>query len=193
MKEQSDIAIIDRVKAGDEKADAIIVKRYEEQEARTVIGMLGANDEAEDVGLEVFIRFYNSIDQYRGDSSLGTYLSRIAINLSLNALKKTKKKRLFLSFSSNNDEENKNNTLENRVVAEDDFTATDNKEMVQLALSRIDPKFRSIIVLRLLEGYSTKETAEALEIPTGTVLSRLSRAQEKLKIALTELGYQHGD
>lgn len=193
MKEQSDIAIIDRVKAGDEQAYAIIVKRYEGQVARTVIGMLGSNDEAEDVGLEVFIRFYNSIDQYRGDSSLGTYLSRIAINLSLNALKQTKRKRLFLSFSPNNEEDNKNNTLENRVLAEDDFTATDNKEMVQLALSRIDPKFRSIIVLRMLEGYSTKETAEALEIPTGTVLSRLSRAQEKLKSALTELGYQHGD
>lgn len=191
MEETSDIAIIEQVKAGDEQAFSIIVKRYQQQVARTVIGMLGKTDEADDVGQEVFIRFYKAIEQYRGESALGTYLSRIAINLSLNALKKNKRRRLFTSIGSDNDE-NKNNTLDNRAIADDEYEANDNKEMVQLALGKLDPKFRAIIVLRMLEGYSTKETAETLNIPTGTVLSRLSRAQEKLKEALTKLGYQHG-
>lgn len=191
MEETSDIAIIEQVKAGDEQAFSIIVKRYQQQVARTVIGMLGKTDEADDVGQEVFIRFYKAIEQYRGESALGTYLSRIAINLSLNALKKNKRRRLFTSIGSDNDE-NKNNTLDNRAIADDEYEANDNKEMVQLALGQLDPKFRAIIVLRMLEGYSTKETAETLNIPTGTVLSRLSRAQEKLKEALTKLGYQHG-
>lgn len=192
MKEKSDIAIIEQIKAGDEQAFSIIVKRYQQQVARTVIGMLGKTDEADDVGQEVFIRFYNAIEQYRGESALGTYLSRIAINLSLNALKKNKRKRLFTTFSNDQDNNN-NNTLDNKVVADDEFKAKDQQELVQLALSYLDPKFRSIIVLRMLEGYSTKETAETLNIPTGTVLSRLSRAQDKLKEALTKLGYQHGN
>ena len=190
MKEKDDIAIIKSVKAGNTEAYSIIVNRYRQQVARAVMGMLGNTAEADDVGQEVFIRFYKSIEQYRGESSLGTYLTRIGINLSLNALKKQKRHRIFQSFKNNDDSNNTNNTLEQKAVANDDFSAKDNQELVQLALSYLDPKFRSIIVLRMLEGYSTKETAETLNLPTGTVLSRLSRAQEKLKTKLVELGYQ---
>lgn len=189
MKEKDDIAIIESVKAGNTEAFSIIVNRYRQQVARAVIGMLGNTAEADDVGQEVFIRFYKSIEQYRGESSLGTYLTRIGINLSLNALKKQKKHRIFQSFKTN-DDNNTNNILEQKAVANDDFSAKDNQELVQLALTHLDPKFRSIIVLRMLEGYSTKETAETLNLPTGTVLSRLSRAQEKLKTKLVELGYK---
>ena len=190
MKEQSDIAIIEQIKVGNEQAFSLIVQRYQQQVARTVIGMLGQVDEVDDVGQEVFIRFYNSIDQYRGESSLSTYLSRIAINLSLNALKKKKRRHIFAKIGSNN---TPNDSIENTAIANDRFEEKDKQEIVQLALNQLEPKFRVIIVLRMLEGYSTKETAEALNIPSGTVLSRLSRAQEKFKTALTKLGYQHGN
>jgi RNA polymerase sigma-70 factor (ECF subfamily) len=55
------------------------------------------------------------------------------------------------------------------------------REMVQRAIQKLEGKFRSVLVLRLIDGYSTEETAEILHIPVGTVLSRLSRAQKKLK------------
>jgi RNA polymerase sigma-70 factor (ECF subfamily) len=61
------------------------------------------------------------------------------------------------------------------------------KEIVGKALASLDPKFRIIVTMRLLQGYSTKETAEILNIPLGTVLSRLSRAQEQLKEKLKML------
>ena len=57
--------------------------------------------------------------------------------------------------------------------------------LIQRAIQKLDPKFRSVIVLRLMDGYSTTETAEILKIPTGTVLSRLARAQKKLKELLS--------
>ena len=61
------------------------------------------------------------------------------------------------------------------------------KEIVNKALSGLDPKFRIIVTMRLLQGYSTKETAEILNLPLGTVLSRLSRAQEQLREKLKML------
>lgn len=61
------------------------------------------------------------------------------------------------------------------------------KELVNKALIKMDPKFRIIVAMRLLQGYSTKETAEILDLPVGTVLSRLSRAQEQLKGILEKL------
>ncbi len=63
----------------------------------------------------------------------------------------------------------------------------DNKRIVQMGLEKLDPKLRSVIVLRLIDGYSTKETATILNLPLGTVLSRLARAQMKLKEILTPL------
>jgi len=63
----------------------------------------------------------------------------------------------------------------------------DTKQAVDEALQKLEPKFRSVVVLRMLQGYSTKETAEILKLPLGTVLSRLARAQGKLKILLKYL------
>ena len=63
----------------------------------------------------------------------------------------------------------------------------DAKEIVDKALQKLDPRFRVIVAMRMLQGYSTKETAEILELPLGTVLSRLSRAQEQLKEILEKL------
>jgi RNA polymerase sigma-70 factor (ECF subfamily) len=63
----------------------------------------------------------------------------------------------------------------------------DTKKAVNHALQQLEPKFRSVVVLRMLQGYSTKETADILKLPLGTVLSRLSRAQEKLKDLLKYL------
>ena len=65
--------------------------------------------------------------------------------------------------------------------------AREAKETVTKALQGLDPKFRVIVVMRMLQGYSTKETAEILDLPMGTVLSRLSRAQEQLRNILEKL------
>jgi RNA polymerase sigma-70 factor, ECF subfamily len=172
----SDIELIKRVEGGDRQAFTIIVERYRRQVAKSVIGMLGNTPEADDVGQEVFIRFYQSIERFRGESSLGTYLTRIAINLSLNELKRRKRK-AFLFFRDDN------NTMSEINVEDADRSdmVFDDNELVNMALSKLEPNFRAIVVLRLIEGYSTKETAETLGLPQGTVLSRLSRAQEKLK------------
>ena len=143
--------------------------------------MLGAGPESEDVGQEVFIRFYKSIDSFRGDASLRTYLTRIAINLSLNALKRRKRGE---SRTSGKPVEELN------LVGGDDredFDARERRDLVHRALEQIDEKHRAVVLLRMIEGYSTAETAEILQLPQGTILSRLSRGMKKIEEVLRPL------
>jgi RNA polymerase sigma-70 factor (ECF subfamily) len=174
----TDDQLIQASREGDENAFKQLIKRYESRVAATVIGMLGNCPEAEDVGQETFIRFYNHLDKFRGDASVGTYLTRIAINLSLNELKRRKRKSLVF-FRKLSDEDFD-------IADESNETGfDDNKELVQQSIQKLEPKFRSVVVLRLMDGYSTAETAEILKLPLGTVLSRLARGQQKLKKILS--------
>lgn len=167
---------------GDHKAFGEIIRRYEYMVARTVKGMLGDTQQAEDVGQEIFIRLYGNLVNFRGDSKLSTYIQRIAINQSLNAIRKERRNLSFFSRSDDNDDFREINRK-----PFDDEKERDIKDYVNMAISRLEPSFRSVVILRSINGYSTKETAEILDMPLGTVLSRLSRAKEQLKEILTEL------
>jgi RNA polymerase sigma-70 factor (ECF subfamily) len=170
--------LITAAREGDDEAFKDLVRRHESRVAATVIGMLGNCPEADDVGQETFIRLYKSLNKFRGESSLGTYLTRIAINLSLNELKR-RRRRSVLFFQK---------PIEEIGDIPDTKAAghmSEDKELVHQAIQKLDDKFRSVVVLRLIDGYSTEETAEILNLPVGTVLSRLSRAQKKLRELLT--------
>jgi len=176
----NDQELITNARNGDSDAFKELIKKYEHQVAATVIGMLGYCTEAEDIGQETFIRFYNSLDKFRGDASVGTYLTRIAINLSLNELKRRKRQRkLFFSRSNDN--------IENVPDTKESNNKKEINELVRLGIQKLEPKFRTVLVLRLIDGYSTQETAQILNLPVGTVLSRLARAQMKLKEILKPL------
>ena len=171
----SDSELIEKARHGEDAAFEELVSRYEQQVAGIVKGMLGDNAAAEDVGQETFIRFYRSLEKFRGDSALGTYITRIAINLSLNEIKKQKK--VISLFYSRDDEEKEYDVPEEKNHEDE----SDTKELVDKALLALKPEFRSVVVLRMLQGYSTKEAASVLNVPVGTILSRLARAQKELK------------
>ncbi len=175
----TDEQLIKNTQAGDDNAFRGLVKKYEARVASTVISMLGNCPEADDVGQETFVRFYNSINKFRGESSVGTYLTRIAMNLSLNELKRRQRKNLFFRRQTDSDINVPDETSSNNL--------SEAKEVIQKALGKLEPGFRSVLVLRLIDGYSTAETAQILKLPTGTVLSRLARAQKKLKEILMPL------
>lgn len=171
---------IARAKAGDQSAFRQIVEQHQQQVRSTVHGMLGDTPEAEDVAQETFIRLYRSLSGFREEAKLSTYLSRIAINLSLNELKRRKRKGRWLTFTRQDGPE---------AGVSDQSVDPERQEMrdtLHKALQTIEPEFRSVVVLRLVEGYSVKETAEILQIPPGTVASRLARAQQKLQTILTK-------
>jgi RNA polymerase sigma-70 factor (ECF subfamily) len=167
--------------AGEKLAFGEIVERYRKMVARTVKGMLGDSVFSEDIGQEVFIKLYHSLPDFRGEAKLSTYIQKIAINLTLNEIKR--RKRFFSMFSQKGNSE----MYEYEIADFDSEEKRDASELVNKALMRLDPKFRIVVAMRLIQGYSTKETAEILGLPLGTVLSRLSRAQEQLKEILKKL------
>jgi RNA polymerase sigma-70 factor (ECF subfamily) len=166
--------IVEKARRGDEDAFREIIRQHEHQVAATVIGILGNGPEVDDLGQETFVQFYRSLGRFRGDSQLGTYLTRIAINLSLNELRRRKR---FARYVEPGPPQN-GNPVQSQKAKE---SSTDVRELVQGGLQRLPPEFRTVIVLRLIDGYSTREAADILRLPQGTVLSRLARGQAKLK------------
>lgn len=171
---------IQRAKRGDQTAFRHLVERHQKQVRATVHGMLGDTAEADDVAQEVFIRLYRALPDFREEAKLSTYLSRIAINLSLNELKRRKRKGRWLTFTRHDGPE---------AGVSDQSVDPERQEMrdaLQKALQRLEPEFRAVVILRLVEGYTVKETAEILQLPPGTVASRLARAQQKLRTILDQ-------
>jgi RNA polymerase sigma-70 factor (ECF subfamily) len=172
--------IISKAQKGDLNAFKEVINKYEQQVAKTVIGILGYCAEADDVGQETFIRLYKELKRFRGDSQLGTYVTRIAINLSLNELKRRKNhSKLICSFMSERAKDLQD--------LRDQNNKADMKKIVRRGIQELEPKFRIVIVLRLIDGYTTQETAHLLKLPLGTVLSRLARGQKKLKEIIERL------
>ncbi len=166
---------------GDRLAFSEIVNRYRKMVARTVKGMLGDSVFAEDIGQDVFIKLYHSLAEFRGEAKLPTYIQKIAVNLTLNEIKR--RKRFFTMFAQKGNEE----MHEFEIADAEHEERRDAKEIVNKALMRLEPRFRIVVAMRMLQGYSTRETADILDLPLGTVLSRLSRAQEQLKNILEKL------
>ena len=177
-EKSSDARLIEAVNNGDSSAFGVIVRRYESVVAATVIGIMGPGDEAEEVGHETMIKLFRSLDRFKGEAELKTFLTRIAINASLDALRR--RKRNLKRFFSPSTEEGAPSWEENIPSDADHGRDFENRQAVDFALAQLKPEFRAVAVLRLMQGFTVEESAEILRIPTGTVLSRLSRAKSQL-------------
>jgi RNA polymerase sigma-70 factor, ECF subfamily len=165
LKKLDESQLVGKMRQGDERALAELIDRHQEAVARVINSMLGFVPEADDICQEVFLRFWYSIDKYRHEAEVRTYLTRIAINLSINELNRRKRKMSFILSQLSVQTES------NQIKVESSEKAFGDAQLV----------------LRLVEGYSTKETAEILGLPLGTVLSRLARAQEKMRKIIEKL------
>jgi RNA polymerase sigma-70 factor (ECF subfamily) len=166
---------LDGVRSGDPDAWRAFVRRHEDVVAATVIGMIGRGPEAEDIGQEVFIRFFRNVHSFRGHASVSTYLTRSAINLSLNAIKRRQRMRRWFAGPPVDVHESRDPNPAERAEQRD------LSDSVARAIRRLKPDYRAVVVLRLVRGLSTSAAAKALGIPEGTVMSRLSRAQVQLR------------
>ena len=173
MNELNDLELVRHSLEGDHAAFSEIVKRYQQAVATTAVNMLGSLDDAEEAGQQTFIRLYKSLKNFKGSSELKTYITRICINVCLSTLKRQSKYR------------QRNVGLDEHVsnqIGDSEFEQQyEAKQLVTKALGQLDLKARVVINLRMIQGYSTKETAKILGIAEGTVLSRLKRAMDKLK------------
>lgn len=168
--------MLQRARSGDQQAFGNLVHRYEAQIRGIVRGMIGNSSEVDDIVQEVFVRFYRSLDRFREEAQLSTYLGRIAINASLTAIDKRKKRR-WRPWQTDEG----NQPQWDRADSHADPSRSDLRDVLRQALAQLSEEYRMVVVLRLVEGYSVMETADMLGIPQGTVASRLARAQKQLR------------
>ena len=142
---------------------------------RLAARIVGLQD-APDVTQQTFLQAFRSIDQFSGGARFATWLYRLAVNESLQHLRRNRGRRYrtldWEPMDESRDEEN-----------------AEQKELLTQAIARIDPELRVILLLREVEGLSYKDIAEALQIPEGTVGSRLNRARRELRQHLLSLGF----
>lgn len=179
-------ALIQRVLAGEQKAFELLVVRYQKRIERLVTRMVRDPDLASDITQDVFLSAYRSLRQFRGDAQFYTWLHRIAVNTAYKALQA--KKRDPVVFLSELLPEN--NTAEETFLEKQELTSQDTPEAVvaarqiadavEAAIGSLPQEYRQAWELREMEGLSYEEIAELVEIPVGTVRSRIFRAREAI-------------
>lgn len=170
--EMTDTELVQAAANGDQQAFRLLVELLQPVVARTTFAMLGPGGEAEDAGQEAMVKLHQSLSAFRGRSSIATWMTRITVNVCLDHLRRRKRRRLMFWIPV----EDADQALDQHLGTGD----MDRQRSVHQALTRLTVAHRAVAVLRLVLGYSTAETAEILNIPAGTVLSRLSRAKAQL-------------
>jgi len=152
--------------------------------------VVGDHQEAEDLVQEAFIQAYVKLDSFQGHSSFYTWLYRIAFNVS--ASRRRRKKPLVSMTAARDDEPSSGIEPQDRGESPGERLLREERAgMVQAALAAIDEDYRNILVLREIEGCDYETISEILDLPIGTVRSRLHRARselrERLKTSLVEV------
>jgi RNA polymerase sigma-70 factor (ECF subfamily) len=175
--------LITELQAGSEPAFDYLVSSYHAGVYNLVYGILGDAADAADVTQDVFLRVFRGIRGFRRSSSLKTWLYRVSVRQALNHRRWCwRHHRLQISIDS--DEEEKGATLELRDLEATPYeqcAAHETQATVRRALAALPTVFRSVVILRDLEGLSYEEIAEVVEVSVGTVKSRILRGRRMLR------------
>jgi len=179
----SDAELVRRALERDEMAVRAIIKANNRRLYRLARGILRNDGEAEDVVQETYVRAFTHLDEFRGDSSLSTWLSRIAMN---EALGRLRRQRPGVEYSSL-----PQGTLEAQIIQFPLMSVADDPEksmaqreiqhVVEGAIDELPEPFRIVFITRVVEGMNVEETAEILDLKPETVKTRLHRARGMLR------------
>lgn len=181
-----DLQWVERFKAGNTHAFDFIVRKYQRCLYRIIYNMVSNKEDAADMLQNVFIKAFQSIQQFKGESNFYTWLYRIAINLTLNFIEKNKK-RASIALEPLANEEGVAEFLnldKNAKPGDRALLLKELQEKLNASLQNLSSIHRTVIVLFEIEGLSHKEIAQILHCTEGTVRSRLHYAKEQLKHSL---------
>jgi RNA polymerase sigma-70 factor (ECF subfamily) len=170
---QADRELANRCRAGDAAAERALYDAHVDRIYRLAYRMAGDSDLAADITQETFIRAFDRLDQYRGDSALSTWLHSIGVSVALNTMRKVKR------FPG------RTQPIEAAagVAAASTALAPDLRDRLHAAIAALSEKLKPVFVMHV-EGYTHEEIAGALSIPVGTSKARLFDARAKLRAAL---------
>jgi RNA polymerase sigma-70 factor (ECF subfamily) len=187
MSDFDDTALLARLKAGDQAAYTRLVEENASSIYRLALRLMGNEADAEDVLQETFLSAFKSIDRFEGRSSVSTWLYRIASNAALMRLRRNEPEQVSVDEPVERDDGDPmpRQFFDFCCLPEDDLLREEAREQMKQAIDELPPTLRSVFVLRDIEGLSTAETAEALDLSVSAVKSRLMRARLKLRDQLS--------
>ena len=182
----TDINIINLVKKGDLKAFNILVVKYQDRLVYSVYKFCSDLDLSQDITQEAFVKAYNNIDKFRGDSSFYTWIYRIAINTAKNYF--SNKSRGAETYN----EDLLDNALSDMSLNSDNpetlLEAEEMKDAINQAFQNLPDEIRSTLSLREYDGLSYEEIAKVQNCPIGTVRSRIFKGRELINETFSKLG-----
>jgi len=180
-----DKSLIEACRAGNTEAFGVLVTRYQDRLYPTIFRLTGCADEARDLLQDAFLRAFEKLDRFQGESSFYTWIYRIAVNLALSG---RRRRRPVLRLSREPGGVPIDPPYDS---AESDPSAplqrAERDRMIQDALNALAPDHRAVVVMKEFDGLQYEEIGAMLEIPIGTVRSRLHRARCELRDRLKSL------
>jgi len=187
--------LLAQAREGDTQAFSELVRRYESKIFRLAQHITQNREDAEDVLQETFLKAYQHLDQFQGNSKFYTWVVRIAVN---QALMKLRRRKTDKSVSLDETIDTGEDTIVREIAAWDEnpeqrFSREEMGQILESAIEGLEPPYRSVFALRDIEGLSTEETADALGLSVPAVKSRLLRARLQLRERLTRQFKRKGD
>jgi len=188
IRSLDDLSLVEACRRGQTEAFGTLVGRYQERLHATILRLIGSAEDAEDVLQDAFVRAFERLDQFHGDSSFYTWIYRIAVNLALSGYRRRrvraslKRSRMWSAPVSSEpaDESHESDPTLSLERAE-------RERMIEDALDRLGPEHRAVVILKDFDGHRYEEISAILDIPVGTVRSRLHRARCELRELLRKL------
>jgi RNA polymerase sigma-70 factor (ECF subfamily) len=186
---------IEKARGGDARAFGDLIGKYERKIFRLAQHITQNREDAEDVLQETFLKAYEHLAQFQGNSKFYTWIVRIAVN---QALMKLRKRKSDKTVSMDEGIDTGEDVVVREIAAWDEdpeqrYSREELNEILTAAVDSLAPAYRTVFVLRDVEDLSTEETAEALELSIPAVKSRLLRARLQLREKLTKFFKRKGD
>jgi RNA polymerase sigma-70 factor, ECF subfamily len=187
-----DSDLVQRFNGGDESAFLEIMSRHQAKIFAAAMSLLHNHADAEEITQDTFVRAHKGLARFRGDSSLATWLHRIAVNLARNRywyfFRRCKQATMSLDATMGDDGES---TFSDLLSAPDPDPSQENSrnefiDAVEMSMEKLEPSHRRILAMRSVLDQSYEEIAAVLGINVGTVKSRIARARERLRKRLAE-------
>lgn len=176
----ADHRLVEQCRRGDPHAFETLFRKHQTFVYNVALGMLGNGEDASDVTQDAFLRLHRSLDSFRGDSSVSTWLYRVAVNLSITELRRRGRSRFQLWEDVKHQEEALLNE-EPGPTPDDAIEAAEDRRVVHQVLRMLPPDYRAIMVLRHFQQLAYEEIAEVLGLSLSQVKTRLFRARKMFK------------
>jgi RNA polymerase sigma-70 factor (ECF subfamily) len=182
-----DQTLIERCRTGDVAAFEPLVQKYRDRAWRLAFNVLRDREDAWDVTQEAFVRAWQALPSFRGQSAFYTWLFRIVVNVASDRARQRAARGRAFGTERVSEEEWERTMIDQGAAPDDEARRAEERERITRALAALPEHHRTIIMLSDLEGLSYREIAEVLDIPMGTVMSRLHHARRRLRDILGPL------